>query len=74
MKKIVSDNKRHGFDVMCFVGQKKFLENKRRDEILNELKSMHVDTSTGTISNLCEEFLIYTSQLHRLRFLKFMKP
>ena len=64
LKHIVSDNKRHGFDVMCFAGQKKFLENKRREEILNELKSMHVDTSTGTISNLCEEFLIYVKCVH----------
>ena len=64
LKQIVSDNKIHGFDVMCFVGQKKFLENKRRDEILNELKSMHLDMSTGTISNLCEEFLIYVKCVH----------
>jgi len=70
LKQIVPDNKRHGFDVMCFAGQKKFLENKRRDEIYEELKSMQICVSTGTISNLCEEFLIYVKCVHESNWSK----
>jgi hypothetical protein len=54
-----------GYDLMAFVGLKRFLECKQRDEIASELERVHgIRVCSGEISNLATRFLDYLSRLH----------
>jgi broad specificity phosphatase PhoE len=57
-----------GYDLMAFVGLKRFLECKQRDEIASELeRTRGISVSTGEVSNLAARFLDYVSRLHRAK-------
>ena len=54
-----------GYDVMVFIGLRRFLNNRQREEIQAELKSVYgVALSTGEISVLARLFLDYVRRLH----------
>ena len=54
-----------GYDVMDFIGRRRFLDNRQREEIQAELKNDHgIAISTGEISVLARLFLDYVRRLH----------
>ncbi len=54
-----------GYDVMVFIGLRRFLDYRQRDEIRAELKSDYgVVLSTGEISGLARLFLDYVRRQH----------
>jgi len=57
-----------GYDVMVFVGRKRFLEYRQREEIRTELLDKYgVPLSTGEVSNLMKRFIDYLARLHYAR-------
>ena len=54
-----------GYDLMVFVGIKRFLEHRQREEIRSELSEKHgIKISSGEVSNLSRRFLYYLLRLH----------
>lgn len=54
-----------GYDVMVFIGLRRFLDHRQREEIQAELKSDYgITLSTGEISDLARLFLDYVRRLH----------
>lgn len=54
-----------GYDVMVFIGLKRFLHHHQREEIRTELSREHgIFLSCGEISNLGKLFLSYLQKLH----------
>jgi len=57
-----------GYDVMIFIGLKRYLEHWRRDKIRTALCDEHgIHLSTGEVSNLNKRFVQYLGRLHRRR-------
>lgn len=57
-----------GYDVMVFIGLKRFLEHQQREEIRTSLIGEHgIHLSTGEISNLMKLFVEYLARLHYAR-------
>ena len=57
-----------GYDVMVFVGLKRFLDYQQREEIRTVLRKEYgIHLSTGEISNLMKRFIDYLARLHRAR-------
>jgi hypothetical protein len=57
-----------GYDVMVFVGLKRFLEYRQREEISTTLINKHgIHLSTGEISKLTKRFVDYLARLHHAR-------
>ncbi len=57
-----------GYDLMVFVGIKRLLEHRQREEIRVELNEKHgIRLSSGEISNLVRRFLVYLLRLHHAR-------
>ncbi|OIO05366.1 MAG: hypothetical protein AUJ52_13805 [Elusimicrobia bacterium CG1_02_63_36] len=54
-----------GYDVMDFIGRRRFLDKRQREEIQAELKKDHgITLSTGEISDLARLYLDYARRLH----------
>ncbi|MCP4755064.1 MAG: hypothetical protein GY866_29650, partial [Proteobacteria bacterium] len=54
-----------GYDVVVFIGLKRFLHHRQREEIRTELSLEHgISLSSGEISNLAKLFLSYLRELH----------
>lgn len=57
-----------GYDVIAFVGRKRFVENRQREEIRNALQIEHgITLSDAEISQLARRFLGYFEMLHYAR-------
>jgi len=57
-----------GYDLMVFVGLKRLLEYRQREEIRVELDEKHgIRISSGEVSNLVRRFLDYFLRLHHAR-------
>lgn len=57
-----------GYDVMVFVGRKRFLEYEQRAKICEALREAHgVLLSEGEVSHLAVRFTEYLARLHRAR-------
>ena len=57
-----------GYDVMVFVGLRRFIHHRQREEIRAELLQHHgLQLSTGEVSRLTKVFLAYLERLHRDR-------
>jgi len=57
-----------GYDVVTFVGGQRFLEHRRRDEIVLALREQYgLDLSSGELSRLARLFLDYLQRLHDAR-------
>ncbi|MEA2061300.1 MAG: hypothetical protein U9P10_12495 [Thermodesulfobacteriota bacterium] len=58
-----------GYDLIVQVGLLRYLKKKQREEICGELfQKRSIKLSTGSVSNLCNYFLIYLEALHLVRF------
>ena len=68
LARVVHSKQRFGYDLIVHVGLARYLQKKQRYEIQDELlRSRNIRLSTGTISNLCDRFLLYLEVLHLVR-------
>ena len=68
LSRVVHPGQRSGYDLIVHVGLARYLRRKQRDEILDELlRERGVRLSAGTVSNLCDRFLLYLEVLHLVR-------
>ena len=57
-----------GYDVMTFVGLQRFVHHRQREEIRNDLENRHgIRLSSGGISSLAQDFVVYLEALHQRR-------
>lgn len=64
----VLPRQRYGYDLIVHVGCARYLENKQREEIQAELsRTRGIELSTGSLSYLCDRFLIHLEALHLAR-------
>lgn len=65
---LVKARQRYGYDIIVHVALRRYLAGKQRDEIRTELRhSVGIELSTGTVSHLCDRFLMALESLHLLR-------
>jgi len=65
LKRIVKQRQRYGYDIIVHVALARYLRGLQREEIQAELLSEHgIEVSTGTVTNLCDRFLVYLEALH----------
>ena len=57
-----------GYDLMVFVGRKRYLDHFQREEIRAELRQRHaIKISSGEVTRLARRFLDYLTRLHYAR-------
>ena len=65
---IVNAHQRYAYDVIVYVGLARYLRVKQRVEIQAELRNEYgIKLSVGTVSNLCDRFLLSLESLHMKR-------
>ncbi len=65
---IVAPGQRYGWDLVVHVGMARYLRGMQRDEIRAELRESYgIEVSQGTVSNLCDRFLVAFGTLHERR-------
>jgi hypothetical protein len=65
---LVKSRQRFGYDLIVHVGLARYLRAMQRDEIRDELRREHgIELSSGTVSALCDRFLVCLESLHLLR-------
>jgi hypothetical protein len=63
--RLVPPRQRYGYDLIVHVGLARYLRGRQREEIRAELRDAHgIDLSDGTVSNLCDRFLVGLERLH----------
>lgn len=68
LAKIVHPRQRFGYDLIVHVGLARYLRYKQREEIRQALfDKRRIELSAGTVSNLCDRFLVYLEVLHLVR-------
>lgn len=68
LARVVRPRQRFGYDLIAHVGVARYVREQQREEIRDELfRQRHVELSAGTVSHLCDRFLIYLEALHRVR-------
>jgi hypothetical protein len=68
LTRTVRPHQRFGYDLIVFVGLARYLKRKQREEICDELfRKRAIKLSAGTVSNLCDRFLLYLEALHLIR-------
>ena len=65
LRRIVKRCQRYGYDLIVHVALARYLRGLQREEIQAELRSERgIEVSTGTVTNLCDRFLVYLESLH----------
>ena len=73
LSRLVKPHQRYAYDLVVHVGLARYLRGKQREEIRAELYQKRGFTlSDGSISNLCDRFLVYFEALHLARVPKLM--
>ncbi len=68
LSRLVKPHQRYGYDLIVHVGLARYLRGKQREEIRAELyQARGLRLSDGSISNLCDRFLVYFEALHLAR-------
>jgi hypothetical protein len=68
LARVVRSRQRFGYDLIVYVGLMRYLKKKQREEICEELfRKRAIKLSAGTVSNLCDRFLLYLEALHLVR-------
>lgn len=68
LQRVVKRRQSFGYDLMVHVGQSRYLAGRQREEIRADLRVQKgIELSGGTISYLCDRFLLYMEALHLLR-------
>ncbi len=62
---MVKPGQKYGYDLVVQVGLLRYLSGLQREEIRHALRSEHgIELSAGSVSALCDRFLIYFEALH----------
>jgi len=65
LSRLVPPRQRYGYDLMVHVGLARYLTGFQREEIRVGLReSRGIELSAGTVSNLCDRFLVRLQRLH----------
>ena len=65
LARLVKPRHRYGYDLVVHAGLARYLHAAQREEIRTELRDAHrIDLATGTLSGLCDQFLLYLEALH----------
>ena len=65
LRRLVPPRQRYGYDLIVHVGLARHLGGQQREEIRAELRDLHgINLSDGTVSNLCDRFLVRLERLH----------
>ena len=68
LARIVRPRQRFGYDLIVYVGLARYLRRKQREEIRDEIfRKRGFKLSAGSVSNLCDRFLLYLEALHLVR-------
>lgn len=68
LRRVVKPGQRYGYDLIVHVGLARYLRGKQRGEIRHELlEHRGIELSAGTVSALCDRFLMALETLHLLR-------
>ncbi len=67
LARVVKPGQRYGYDLIVHVGLARYLRGQQREEIRHELLEQGIELSTGTVSQLCDRFLVALETLHLLR-------
>jgi hypothetical protein len=68
LSRLVTPHQRYAYDLIVQVGLARYLRGKQREEIRAELyQECGFTLSDGSISNLCDRFLVYFEALHLAR-------
>ncbi len=68
LSRLVKPHQRYAYDLIVHVGLARYLRGKQREEIRAELEQQRgVTLSEGSITNLCDRFLVYCEALHLAR-------
>lgn len=65
LRRLVPLRQRYGYDLVVHVGLARYLRGQQREEIRADLSDrLDIDLSDGTVSNLCDRFLVRLERLH----------
>ncbi len=65
LTRLVKAGQKYGYDLIVHVGLLRYLSGLQREEIRNALRNEHgIELSAGSVSALCDRFLIYFEALH----------
>ncbi len=68
LQHLVRPRQRFGYDLIVHIGLARYLRGMQREEIREELRRERgIELSSGSISNLCDRFLLYLEALHLVR-------
>jgi hypothetical protein len=68
LTRLVKAGQKYGYDLIVHVGLLRYLRRLQRDEIRDALRNEHgIELSAGSVSTLCDRFLIYFEALHVAR-------
>ena len=68
LSRLVKPHQRYAYDLIVHVGLARYLRAMQREEIRAELEQQQgVTLSEGSITNLCDRFLVYCEALHLAR-------
>ena len=68
LSRLVKPHQRYAYDLIVHVGLARYLRGKQRQEIRDELcRQWGVTLCDGSITNLCDRFLVYVEALHLAR-------
>jgi hypothetical protein len=68
LSRLVRPRQRYSYDLIVHVGLARYLRGMQRDEIREELfRKRQIELSAGTVSHLCDRFLLYLEVLHLVR-------
>jgi hypothetical protein len=65
LARLVKPRHRYGYDLVVHAGLARYLCAQQREEIRTELREAHgIDLASGTVSGLCDRFLLCLEALH----------
>jgi hypothetical protein len=67
LARLAPAGQRFGYDLIVYVGLARYLCDRQRSEIRDELRNRGIELSDGTVSMLCDRFLSWLEALHLLR-------
>jgi len=68
LARTVRRHQRYGYDLIAHVGLARYLGRRQRVEIRDDLLEQRgIELSDGSVSNLCDRFLVYLEALHLSR-------
>jgi hypothetical protein len=68
LARLLMPRRQVGYDIMAWAGRKRWVEYEQRDDIQEALKDRFgIELSTGEISTLTHDFLVYLKALHDKR-------